>query len=244
MGVMTDAVRTPEQPADPGMGRFNILVVDDCSEARDAARRALERANFAVSEANDGDEALAAVAAVRPDLVLLDLAMPGMGGLEVLAQIRRTDDLPVIVLSGRREESERVYALEMGADDYIVKPFLVRELPARIRSVLRRSRPAPSTALEFGPLEIHLAEREVILQGRRVDTTAREFDLLARLASDPRRVFSRDQLLQEVWGSSPDWQDSATVTEHVRRLRRKIEEDPEKPRWLQTVRGVGYRFEP
>jgi DNA-binding response OmpR family regulator len=241
---MTDTVRKPEQLPGARLARSNILVVDDCGEARDAARRALERANFTVSEAHDGDEALGSIVAFRPDLVLLDLAMPRMGGLEVLAQIRRTSDLPVIVLSGRGEESERVVALEMGADDYIVKPFLVRELPARIRAVLRRARPAPSKALEFGPLQIHLAEREVILNGRRVATTAREFDLLARLASEPRRVFSRDQLLQEVWGSCPDWQDSATVTEHVRRLRRKIEDDPEQPRWLQTVRGVGYRFEP
>ena len=241
---MRDAVRTPEQPTGTDTGRFSILVVDDSSEARDAARRALERANFTVSEAHDGDEALTAIVAVRPDLVLLDLAMPGMGGLEVLTQIRRTSDLPVIVLSGRGEESERVVALEMGADDYIVKPFLVRELPARIRSVLRRARPAPSKALEFGPLEIRLAEREVLLDGRRVETTAKEFDLLARLVSEPRRVFSRDQLLEMVWGSSRDWQDPATVTEHIRRLRRKIEDDPEQPRWLQTVRGVGYRFEP
>ena len=240
---MTDASRTP----DPGRdGALHVLVVDDADEARDAARRALERAGFAVSEASDGEEALSVLAALTPppDLVLLDLNMPGMGGLEVLTQIRRTGTLPVIVLSGRGEESERVVALEMGADDYVVKPFLVRELPARIRSVLRRCRPAPSSRLEFGPLEIRLAERELLLRGERVDTTAKEFDLLAKLASEPRRVFSRAQLLEEVWGSSRDWQDPATVTKHVRRLRRKIEDDAEQPRWLQTVRGVGYRFEP
>ncbi|HET9770165.1 MAG TPA: response regulator transcription factor [Acidimicrobiia bacterium] len=227
-------------------GDLHVLVVDDALEARDAARRALERAGFAVSEATDGDEALKLVATLNPapDLVLLDLGMPGMGGLEVLTQIRKTGSLPVIVLSGRGEESERVVALEMGADDYVVKPFLVRELPARIRSVLRRSRPETSTRMDFGPLEIRVAEREVLLRGVRVDTTAKEFDLLAKLASQPRRVFSRAQLLEEVWGSSRDWQDPATVTEHVRRLRRKIEDDAEQPRWLQTVRGVGYRFEP
>jgi len=164
--------------------------------------------------------------------------------LEVLTEIRKKSNLPVIVLSGRGEESERVVALEMGADDYVVKPFLVRELPARIRSVLRRARPAPSARMEFGPLEIRLAEREVVLAGRTIETTAKEFDLLAKLASHPRRVFSRAELLEEVWGSSRDWQDPATVTEHVRRVRRKIENDPEQPRWLQTVRGVGYRFEP
>lgn len=241
---MTDASRTPDSTPGGGLDGLHVLVVDDHPEAREAARRALERAGFVVSEAADGDEALKAVTALAPDLVLLDLAMPGMGGLEVLTQIRRTGTLPVIVLSGRGEESERVVALEMGADDYVVKPFLVRELPARIRSVLRRSRPAPSDRVEFGELEIRLAEREVVLRGQRVETTAKEFDLLAKLASHPRRVFSRAQLLEEVWGSSRDWQDPATVTEHVRRLRRKIEDDPEQPRWLQTVRRVGYRFEP
>lgn len=240
---MTDAPRTSDSSPD---GDLHILVVDDARDAREAARRALERAGFVVSEAADGDEALDALARVTPppDLVLLDLAMPGMGGLEVLTQIRKTSSLPVIVLSGRGEESERVVALEMGADDYVVKPFLVRELPARIRSVLRRSRPAGSPRMEFGPLEIRLAEREVLMAGQRVETTAKEFDLLAKLASEPRRVFSRSQLLEEVWGSSRDWQDPATVTEHIRRLRRKIEADAEHPRWLQTVRGVGYRFEP
>lgn len=240
---MADDPRSSHSRSDGGL---HVLVVDDALEARDAARRALERAGFAVSEATDGDEAMKLLAMLNPgpDLVLLDLAMPGMGGLEVLTEIRKTSTLPVIVLSGRGEESERVVALEMGADDYVVKPFLVRELPARIRSVLRRSRPETSTRLEFGPLEIRIAEREVLLRGERIDTTAKEFDLLAKLASQPRRVFSRAQLLEEVWGSSRDWQDPATVTEHIRRLRRKIEDDAEQPRWLQTVRGVGYRFEP
>lgn len=238
---MTNTTRRSE-PGSAGPPR--VLVVDDSGEAREAARRALDRAGFAVTEASDGDQALKAVAMDPPDLILLDLAMPGIGGLEVLTEIRRTSELPIIVLSGRAEESERVVALEMGADDYIVKPFLVRELPARIRSVLRRSQPAAPSTLDFGGLEIRVAEREVVVRGERVETTAKEFDLLARLAAEPRRVFSRAQLLEEVWGSSRDWQDPATVTEHIRRLRRKIEEDPEQPRWLHTVRGVGYRFEP
>ena len=225
-----------------------VLVVDDVTEARQAARRALERAGFAVVEAQDGESALAAVASESFDLVLLDLVMPGMSGFEVLTGLRRQRDVPVIVLSGRSEESERVLALELGADDYVVKPFLVRELPARVRSVLRRSRrsveSSPAAVLIFGSLEVHPAEREVILDGATVETTAREFDLLAKLASEPRRVFSRAELLEQVWGSSKDWQDPATVTEHVRRLRRKIEADPEHPRWIRAVRGVGYRFEP
>jgi two-component system phosphate regulon response regulator PhoB len=224
---------------------LRVLVVDDSREARELARRALESEGFEVEEAADGGAALNSVADKEPDLVLLDLAMPGISGLEVLTQIRRSGTLPVMVLSGRGEESERVLALELGADDYVVKPFLVRELPARIRSVLRRSggTSAPP-ALDFGPLVVRIPEREVLLDGNVVELTPREFDLLAKLASSPRRVFSRDDLLKEVWGSSLDWQDPATVTEHVRRLRRKIEEDPEQPRWIQTVRGVGYRFEP
>jgi DNA-binding response OmpR family regulator len=149
----------------------------------------------------------------------------------------------VIVLSGRAAESDRVLAFELGADDYVVKPFLARELPARIRSVVRRSGSA-TPAWRFGPLEIRVPEREVLLAGVLIDTTPREFDLLAKLASTPRRVFSKAELLSAVWGSSDDWQDPATVTEHIRRLRRKLEADPDRPRWLHTVRGAGYRFEP
>lgn len=227
-----------------------VLVVDDDADARLAARRALERAGFAVGEAADGETALAAAAADSPALVLLDLLMPGMSGFEVLTELRRRSDVPVIVLSGRGEESERVLALEIGADDYVVKPFLVRELPARIRSVLRRTRPtgavrdSASEIWSFEGLEVRPAEREVLVGGVVVETTAKEFDLLVRLASEPRRVFSRARLLEEVWGSSKEWQDPATVTEHVRRLRRKLEADPENPRWIRTVRSVGYRFEP
>jgi DNA-binding response OmpR family regulator len=222
-----------------------VLIVDDSAEARQAARRTLEREGFLVEQAPDGAGALEAVAHLAPHLVLLDLAMPGMGGMEALARLRRTSTVPVIVLSGQDDEHVRVAALNMGADDYVVKPFPIRELPARIRSVLRRARPVPEEPdLNFGSLTIRLAEREVIVDGTAVKTTAREFDLLAKLASEPRRVFSRAELLAEVWGSSEDWQDPATVTEHIRRLRLKIEVDPEQPRWLVTARGVGYRFEP
>lgn len=223
----------------------HVLVVDDSVEARTLTRRALESSGFDVAEAVDGQAALAVVRQDPPDLVLLDLAMPGMSGFEVLTAIRREGSLPVMVLSGQGEESERVLAFELGADDYVVKPFLVRELPARIRALLRRSEP-PATAsrLEFGRLAISLPEREVHLDGTPVHVTAKEFDLLAQLASEPRRVFSLEELLKEVWGSSGDWQDPATVTEHVRRLRRKIEDDPEHPQWIHTVRKAGYRFEP
>lgn len=222
-----------------------VLVVDDSYDERALARKVLEREGFEVVEAADGSLALSVVEASPPDLVLLDLTMAGMGGFEVLAHLRRKGDVPVIVLSGRTEESERVLALEMGADDYVTKPFPVRELPARVRTVLRRLRPsAVDRVLVFGNLEIRPGERELVLEGRLVPTTSREFDLLAKLASAPRRVFSREVLLAEVWGSSGDWQDPATVTEHVRRLRHKIERDPTRPVWIQTVRGAGYRFEP
>lgn len=226
------------------MGK-RVLVVDDSEQARELTRAIFEREGFEVSEAADGLSALAAVESEEPDLMLLDLGMAGVSGLEVLTKLRRKSTLPVIVVTGRTEESERVVALELGADDYVVKPFLVRELPARVRSVLRRTKPAMAeTPLAFGDLVIRTAEREVVVGDRVVETTAREFDVLAKLASAPRKVFSREELLRDVWGSSSEWQDVATVTEHVRRLRQKIEPDPSHPRWIQSVRGVGYRFEP
>lgn len=222
-----------------------VLVVDDSEQARQLTRAIFEREGFEVAEAADGLSALAAVESEKPDLMLLDLGMAGVSGLEVLTKLRRKSTLPVIVVTGRTEESERVVALELGADDYVVKPFLVRELPARVRSVLRRTKPATAdTPLVFGDLVIRLAEREVVVGDRVVETTPREFDVLVKLASAPRKVFSREELLRDVWGSSSEWQDVATVTEHVRRLRQKIEPDPSHPRWIQSVRGVGYRFEP
>ena len=222
-----------------------VLVVDDSHSERQLTRRVLEREGFEVSEAPDGPNALSAVKADHPDLVLLDLTMAGMGGFEVLTHLRRDSDVPVIVVSGRTEESERVLALELGADDYVIKPFPIRELPARVRTVLRRARPAAvNGSIVFGRLEIRMAEREIVVDGRVVATTSKEFDLLAKLASTPRKVFSREVLLAEVWGSSGDWQDPATVTEHVRRLRHKFERDPADPAWIVTIRGAGYRFEP
>jgi two-component system phosphate regulon response regulator PhoB len=224
-----------------------VLVVDDCPHARHTTRRALEQAGFEVDVEADGERALSAVSETNLDLMLLDLTLPDVSGFEVLLHVRSspTPALPVIVLSGRSAEADRVLAFELGADDYNVKPFLPRELPARVRSVVRRAGAAPTAVpLRFGPLEVRLPEREVLLAGVLVETTPREFDLLAALASAPRRVFSKAELLSAVWGSSDDWQDPATVTEHVRRLRRKLEADPDRPRWIVTVRGAGYRFEP
>jgi DNA-binding response OmpR family regulator len=227
-----------------------VLVVDDENMVRHLLQRLLTLEGYEVIEAVDGASALEVLKAESPDLVLLDVMLPARDGLDVLSELRRTTNVPVILISARGEEADRVVGLKMGADDYVVKPFSAAELAARIESVLRRAdtKPAPndvpSTKLSFDGLEIDLVTREVFVGGERADTTAKEFDLLTFLASSPRQVFSREQLLTQVWGSSSDWQSDATITEHVRRLRRKIEVDPDHPRWVTTARGVGYRFEP
>jgi DNA-binding response OmpR family regulator len=202
---------------------------------------------FDVHEAADGDAAVAWLREHRADLVVLDIMLPGIDGLTVLRHVRSTGETPVILLTARADEVDRIVGLELGADDYVVKPFSPRELAARVRTVLRRTVPAPAVAtpsLHFGGLGIDVAAREVEVSGRDVTLTPKEFDLLAFLASSPRQVFTRRQLLAQVWDSSPDYQDPATVTVHVGRLRQKIERDPDHPRWLTTVWGVGYRFEP
>jgi DNA-binding response OmpR family regulator len=222
-----------------------ILVVDDDEEVRTVLLRALGADGFDVRAVGDGDDARRAMAEHDPALLVLDLELPGEDGLDLLADLRRTSDVPVILLTGRGAEHERILGLKLGADDYLVKPFSPGELSARIGTVLRRSRhTSPAPGLDFGDLRIDVPTREVVVRGTAVDMTAKEFDLLAFLAGSPRQVFGREQLLQQVWGSSSDWQDDATVTEHVRRLRRKIEVDADQPRWIKTVRGVGYRFEP
>lgn len=205
----------------------------------------LERDGYRVSVAADGATALQLLEGDRPDLVVLDLMLPSVDGLAVLAQLRKASAVPVIVLSARGEEPDRVLGLELGADDYVVKPFSPRELVARITSVLRRVRPVPSpTRTVHGHLVIDGPSREVNVAGRNVPLTAREFDLLAFLAASPRQVFSRAQLLTQVWDSSADYQDPSTVTVHIRRLRQKIEPNPDQPRHLVNVWGVGYRFDP
>ena len=226
-----------------------VLVVDDDERVRTVVSWQLEADGYAVTQARDGAGALGRIAADRPDLVVLDLSMPGLGGLDVLRRVRHDEQhggavpLPVIVLSGRSGETDRIVGLDLGADDYLVKPFSPGELAARVRSVLRRSG-GPSTAAEVGGLAVDPATREVLLDGEPVALTAREFDLLAFLVRHPRQVFSRAQLLQQVWLSEPEWKGEATVTEHVHRLRHKIEADPSRPRRLRTVRGVGYQLEP
>ena len=198
-----------------------------------------------MATAADGDKAVAFLEDRSPDLVVLDLMLPGVGGLEILERIRADDGPAVIVLTARGHEADRILGLELGADDYVVKPFSPRELAARVKSVLRRAQPEPpQVRMEFDGLTIDPVRREVETRGELVDLTPREFDLLAFLASSPGQVFTRAQLLEHVWDSSPHWQDSATVTVHVRRIRYKIEPDPADPRWIQTVWGLGYRFDP
>jgi two-component system, OmpR family, phosphate regulon response regulator PhoB len=176
---------------------------------------------------------------------VLDVNLPSLGGFDVLAQVRQLHSVPVIMVTGRDGETDRVLGLELGADDYVVKPFSPRELASRVRAILRRSAPAGvQEHLDFVGLHIDLTSREVSVEGRSVDLTTREFELLAFLASSPRRVYSRGQLLERVWSSALEWQDPATVTEHVRRIRMKIEPGRGGPRRIRTVRGVGYAFEP
>jgi DNA-binding response OmpR family regulator len=220
--------------------------VDDDPDVRAYLVRVLDEEGYDVDTAPNGRAALAAVAARRPDVVLLDIMLAGESGLELLAELRRHDDVPIILVTGRGAEVDRVLGLRLGADDYVVKPFSFPELSARIASVLRRSAPraAGPSQLAFGSLVIDPGSREVLVDGSLVPTTAKEFDLLSFLAGSPRQVFTRQQLLEHVWASSSNWQDAATVTEHIRRLRLKIEEDPDSPKRIATVRGVGYRFEP
>lgn len=231
--------------AGPTLHPARILVADDSAVTRQLIRRALDQEGVEVDEAETGEEAIAAVLARRPDVVLLDISMPQMDGFAVLARLRKTSTLPVILLTARGAEDDRIRGLDLGADDYVVKPFSPGELAARVRSVLRRARAdGPVGVLKFQGLRIDLAARDVAVRGVRVALTPKEFDLLATLAGAPRQAFSRAQLLRQVWGSQEAWQTPATVTEHVRRLRSKIEADADHPRWIQTVRRVGYRFEP
>jgi DNA-binding response OmpR family regulator len=221
-----------------------VLVVDDDLEVRNVVRMALERLGCSVVDADSGEKALRVVEGSAIDLVVLDLGLPDMSGVEVLGRIRADSELPVIVLTARSSEPDRVLGLTLGADDYVAKPFSPRELAARVEAVLRRTRGGRRTTLEYGDLAIDLASHEVRVDGAVVGLTAREFELLRFLAESPRQVFTKAQLLNRVWNSAPGWQTEATVSEHVHRVRRKIEVDPKHPRRLVTVRGTGYRFDP
>jgi two-component system phosphate regulon response regulator PhoB len=230
----------------PSGGR-RVLVVDDDVMVRTIVRGLVENDGNVVVEAPTAEEALDLIRGSPPDLLVLDLTLPEMSGLELLLRLGRRIEFPVILLTGDESESTRVVGLDLGACDYVVKPFLPREFAARVRAALRRS-PAPAPPrpdlLTFGAVEIRPGERAVTLAGEPVALTVKEFDLLLYLANRPKQAISREELLQEVWGSEPQWQDPSTVTEHVRRVRRKIEVDPDIPQHLQTVRGVGYRLDP
>jgi two-component system, OmpR family, phosphate regulon response regulator PhoB len=222
-----------------------VLVVDDDPAICDLLSSVLEINGLSAVAVNTPAEARTSIAAGKVDIVLLDLMLAGDDGLGLLADLRRSSDLPVILVTGKANEMDRILGLKLGADDYIVKPFSPGEVVARVQSVLRRTGKRWSgQAMEFGDLNIDVGSREVRVKGELVEMTAKEFDLLAFLAGSPRQVLSREQLLRQVWSSSAEWQDAATVTEHVRRIRRKIEEDPDRPRRVVTVRSVGYRFEP
>jgi len=222
-----------------------ILVVDDEPIVRDVIVRYLNRDGFETLEAGDGEDARRLVETGNPSLVVLDLMLPGLDGLELCRWIRGRSDLPVIMLTARGEEADRIVGLELGADDYVTKPFSPRELATRVKTVLRRAHaPAATTErLGFGDVVLDAASHEVTKGGRAVALTAREFDLVWFLVLNPRRAFSRDLLMDRVWGYSAAL-DTGTVTVHMRRLREKLEDEPASPRHLQTVWGVGYRFDP
>ena len=224
-----------------------VLVVDDEPIVRDVVVRYLQRDGFDTLEAADGDAARTIIESGAPDLVVLDVMLPGTDGLALCRWIRTDSALPVIMVTARGEAADRIVGLELGADDYVTKPFSPRELAIRVRNVLKRAGSPPSAAaartLSFDALTIDGKAREVALDGQLVRLTGKEFDLLFFLASNPREVFSRKQLMDRVWGYEAAF-DTGTVTVHIRRLRSKIERDPSQPRRLETLWGVGYRFVP
>jgi len=230
-----------------GMNRAQILIVEDEPSIAEVVQLYLRRAGYQVTVAQDGKAALEALTRQMPDLVVLDLMLPKVDGLSITRWIRDRSDVPIIMLTARRHEADRIAGLEMGADDYVVKPFSPQELVSRVRAVLRRTRGSGETISEqpilFDTLQINPATRLVSARGEEVVLTAKEFDMLWLLARHPRQVFTRDQLLERVWGMS-DYIDPGTVTVHVRRLREKIEVDASNPEHILTVWGVGYKFEP
>ena len=225
-----------------------ILVVEDDPTVSEVVTRYLEREGFVVEVAFDGAVGLERALADPPELVVLDLMIPSLDGFEVCRRLRAAAPVPVIMLTARGEEADRIVGLELGADDYVSKPFSPRELTARIKAVLRRANGGVSTsrdeptALRAGAIEVDTVAHEARLDGALVALTSREFDLLVHLMRNPRRAFRREQLLEQVWGFA--YGDTSTVTVHVRRLREKVEANPAEPRHVCTVWGVGYRFEP
>lgn len=224
---------------------IRVLVVEDSGPVGALVRRSLESEGFIVQVVPDLHSARAALGAAQPpDVVVLDVELPDGSGLELLRESAPAGpSVPMVVLSSRQEELDRVLGLELGAEDYVVKPFLPRELATRVRRAAGRPRPEPVQRLEFNGIAIDLAKREVEVVGREVgDLTRREFDVLAHLASAAGRVVSREELMRDVWHSAPEWQTPKTVTEHVRRVRQKIEADPLNPSLIVTVGRAGYRW--
>jgi len=229
------------------MEEATILVVDDDPTVSEVVSIYLERAGYEVMVASDGEEALEVLENQPPHLVVLDLILPEVGGLEITRWLRARGDTPIIMLTARGAEADRILGLELGADDYVVKPFSPQELVSRVKALLRRTYGSAATEdrrrLEFDGLWIDPETRVVEVDGEAIELTAKEFDLLWELARHPRRVLNRDQLLDRVWGLT-EYIDPSTVTVHVHLLREKIEADPANPRHIQTVWGVGYKFEP
>ena len=224
-----------------------VAIVEDEPSISEVVSLYLKRAGYQVKVFSDGLVAHEAFSHQVPDLIILDVMVPGMDGFTLTRSLRDRSDVPIIFLTSRREESDRIAGLELGADDYVVKPFSPPELVSRVRAVLRRAskdaRITTSSPVSFPDLSLDPQTRIVLVQGREISLTAKEFELLYHLASHPRQVFSRDTLLESIWGLS-DYIDPSTVTVHIRRLREKIESDPANPAHLQTVWGVGYKFEP
>ncbi len=230
------------------LSRGSVLVVEDEPTIADVVARYLRRAGYETQVVGDGAAALAAVGSRRPDLIVLDVMLPGVDGLEVMRRVREdgsTNQVAILLLTARGDEVDRVAGLRLGADDYVVKPFSPAELIARVDAVLRRTGDGTGDELElsFEGLHIDIAGHRVTRDGEEVVLTQREFELLLFLARHPGQVFSRDQLMESVWRYS-FYTDTATVTVHVRRLRAKLEREPSAPRWLETVWGIGYRFQP
>jgi DNA-binding response OmpR family regulator len=229
------------------MDRKSILIVEDEPSIAEVVSLYLQRAGFQTRHASDGRTAMTLVEEQDPELAIIDIMLPEIDGLSLTRWLRDRSNIPIIMLTARREEADRIAGLEMGADDYVVKPFSPQELVSRVRAVLRRtgreqSEAGPDHALTFKDLTIDPRGRTVTLAGKEIMLTAREFDMLYLLASHPRQVFTRDQLLQRIWGGT-EYIDPGTVTVHVRRLREKIEADPSSPGRILTVWGVGYKFE-
>jgi DNA-binding response OmpR family regulator len=225
----------------------NIAIVEDEPSISEVVSLYLKRSGYRVQIYADGSSAQEAFSRQIPDLVILDVMLPGMDGFAITRELRDRSDVPIILLTSRREESDRIAGLELGADDYVVKPFSPQELVSRVRAVLRRSAkedPLDSdVVVNFPDIQMNPQTHSVVVRGQDVSLTAKEFDMLYHLIRHPKQVFSRDHLLETIWGLS-DYIDPSTVTVHIRRLREKIETDPANPTHLQTVWGVGYKFEP